>query len=156
MDHIPSGCSITTIKDYSRLNELPKEAVLLSTGDPMLAGLGQYGSEVVPGISSMQLAFARLRLPMVRAVVVDAHGRDQGSAIEEATGEVVRGKIPFMLVDPEFDIKALGSALLHAGLGCKIVTLEDLGYSTEVISFGMPEHPPRPSSKLFSLIVVRV
>jgi cobalt-precorrin-7 (C5)-methyltransferase len=153
--HIADGCEVTVIKDYSCASKYSDDTVLLSTGDPMLAGLGHYGTEVVPGISSMQLAFARLRLPLVKAVVVNAHGRDHDGAIEEATGEVVRGKTPFILVDPEFDLLALGSALMVASPGCKIVTLENLGYPTEVISFGSPDNPPRPSSRLFSVIIVK-
>jgi cobalt-precorrin-7 (C5)-methyltransferase len=155
-EHIVDGCLAHPIRDYSRLADLPDEAVLLSTGDPMLAGLGRYGSEVVPGISSMQLAFARLRLPLVKAVVVDGHGKDHGVAIVEALEEVDRGRIPFILTEPGFDIPALGAALIGICPNCKIVTLEDLGYMSEVISVGTPEHPPRPSSKLFSVIVVKL
>ena len=42
-EYIPSGCAVTAIEDYSRLHELPEDAVVLSTGDPMLAGLGLLG-----------------------------------------------------------------------------------------------------------------
>jgi cobalt-precorrin-7 (C5)-methyltransferase len=89
-------------------------------------------------------------------VVVDAHGKDNRTAIDETLAESDRGRIPFILADPGFDLMALGSAFLPVHPSCKIVTFEDLGYLTEVISVGTPDHPPRPSSKLFSVIVVRV
>lgn len=56
---------------------------VLATGDPGMYGilsflrerLGPENVEVVPGISSVQLAFARLCLPWHDAVVLSAHGR---------------------------------------------------------------------------------
>ena len=50
--HICSGCVVRTITDYKALRKLPENAVVLSTGDPMLAGLGYLGGEVISGISS--------------------------------------------------------------------------------------------------------
>ncbi len=85
------SCEIHEIREFSSL-ELPEDAVLLSTGDPMLAGLGNRGGEVIPGISSLQLAFARLRLPLAKVAVVDGHGRDPGAAITETVEEVRRGE----------------------------------------------------------------
>jgi len=49
------------IEDYKRISELPDGAVVLSTGDPMLSGLGRFakaGDAIVPGISSMQVVSA--------------------------------------------------------------------------------------------------
>jgi len=49
------------IEDYKRISELPDGAMVLSTGDPMLSGLGRFakaGDAIVPGISSMQVVSA--------------------------------------------------------------------------------------------------
>jgi cobalt-precorrin-7 (C5)-methyltransferase len=143
------------IRDYSKLNELPDDAVLLSTGDPMLAGLGRLGEEVVPGISSMQCAFSRLRLPMTRAVVVDAHGKDQEAAMREMLEEVERGRTPFVLTGPDFDISGLARMMVDANVECTMIVLENLGYRDEIISFGDARHPPSAASRLFSLILVK-
>ncbi len=153
--YIPAGCEVNRIKDYSHLDELPSDAVLLSTGDPMLAGLGHLGDEVVPGISSMQCAFSRLRLPLTKAVVVDAHGKDQDAAIREMLEEVARGRIPFVLTEPGFDLEALAKEMTSAGIDCTIIVLENLGYEDEAISFGKADHLPSVSSKLYSLILVK-
>jgi cobalt-precorrin-7 (C5)-methyltransferase len=153
--YLPAGCETITLKDYSRLNELPEDSVVLSTGDPMLAGLGHLGEEVVPGISSMQCAFSRLRLPLTKAVVIDAHGKDEDAARREMLEEVERGRIPFVLTEPGFDILALSRTMQESGLSCKIIACENLGYANEMISFGDTVRPPMISSRLFSLILVK-
>ena len=38
--HIVSACTVRIIDDYKKLHHLPDDAVVLSTGDPMLSGLG--------------------------------------------------------------------------------------------------------------------
>jgi len=148
------SCEIHEIRDYSS-PDIPDDAVLLSTGDPMLAGLGNRNGEVIPGISSLQLAFARLRLPLVKVAVVDGHNRDPVQAIAETVGEVHRGKIVFILPDPSFPVKDLSSALKKAGISCTIALCEDLGYPAERIALGTPDQPPVADSRLFSLVIGR-
>ena len=151
---LPRSCEVHEIRDYTSL-DLPEDAVLLSTGDPMLAGLGDRGGEVIPGISSLQLAFARLRLPLARVAVVDGHHRDPGLAIAEVVGEVGRGKIVFLIPDPAFPMADLAGAIRRGGISCTIALCEDLGYLAERISRGTPEQPPEIRSGLFSLVIGR-
>lgn len=148
-DQIPDGCDVRTIADYRKLRELPDHAVVLSTGDPMLAGLGYLPGEVVPGISSLQVAFARLHLPLTRAAVVAAHGRDHTHAIEEAGREVNRGKIVFLIADPAFALSELGRALPPA---TKVAVCEDLGYPEERIALGTAGHLPDARAGLFVVV----
>jgi cobalt-precorrin-7 (C5)-methyltransferase len=149
---LPRSCEIHEIRDYSTLS-IPDDAVLLSTGDPMLAGLGDRGGEVIPGISSLQLAFARLRLPLARVAVVDGHARDSSQAIAGTLEELRRGKIVFLLPDPSFPLEALAGALRSEGIPCTIALCEDLGYPAERIARGTPEAPPAARSRLFSLVI---
>ena len=149
---IPRSCEVIEIRDYSSL-EVPADAVVLSTGDPMLAGLGDRGDEVIPGISSLQLAFARLRLPLARVAVVDGHGRDAGQAIAAAVEELRRGKIVFLLPDPSFPLETLAGALRGEGIPCAIALCEDMGYPAERITRGTPDAPPVARSRLFSLVI---
>jgi cobalt-precorrin-7 (C5)-methyltransferase len=153
-DALPRSCEIHEIRDYASL-DLPEDAVLLSTGDPLLAGLGDRAGEVIPGISSLQLAFARLRLPLVKAAVVDGHNRDPGLAIAVTVDEVLRGKIVFLLADPSFPVPDLAAGLRKERIPCTIALCEDLGYPAERISRGTPEHPPEVRSRLFSLVIGR-
>jgi cobalt-precorrin-7 (C5)-methyltransferase len=152
---IPASCQVNRITNYSTLGDLPDDAVLLSTGDPMLAGLGHLGTEVVPGISSMQCAFSRLRLPLAKAVVVDAHGKDEKTARHEIADELARGRIPYVLTGPGFDLDALASFIADKDHECTVIVLENLGYPNESISFGTARRPPSVSSRLFSLVLIR-
>ena len=149
---LPRSCEVHEIREFGSL-DLPDDAILLSTGDPMLAGLGDRGGGVIPGISSLQLAFARLRLPLVRAAVVDGHGRDPAQAIPDTLEELRRGKIVFLLPDPSFPVERLAEALRREGGSCSIALCEDLGYPGERIEMGTPERPPVVRSRLFSLVI---
>ena len=67
---IPPGCEVHGITDYRSLRLLPRDAVVLSTGDPMLAGLGPLlEGDIVPG-SHRCRSRLRLRLPLTRVAVV--------------------------------------------------------------------------------------
>ncbi len=151
--YIGQECKVEVIKDYGNLDQLSKDSVVLSTGDPMLAGLGHYGDEVIPGVSSMQLAFARLKLPLERGVVVSVHGKAKEDATKEVVEEVGRGRVVFLLADPTFDMTKFASQLSNRGLACKIIVCENLGYENESIGFGNNLRPPTIASELFSLIV---
>lgn len=74
-----------TEKVLAALAERPdKKIAVLVTGDPGLASLAQpilkrFGPNrcrVIPGVSSLQAAFARLGLDWLGARVIDAHGKD--------------------------------------------------------------------------------
>ena len=61
-----------------------KRIVVLVTGDPGLCSLarpvlkrfGRHACEVIPGVSSVQVAFARIGLDWLDARIIDAHGDD--------------------------------------------------------------------------------
>jgi len=153
--HIPAGCQIRPIGDFRNLDQLPEEAVILSTGDPMLAGLGYLRGEIVPGISSLQLAAARLRFSLSRTAIVIAHGRGHENAIQEALEEIRRGKIVFLLSDPKFDVhelyRRLGALSLPPQI--RIAVCENLGYPDERIATGDISTPPVPIGNLYVLVV---
>lgn len=66
--------------------------VVLATGDPMCHGIGRYllnkldagRCEVIPNVSTLQLAFARLGLAWQDAVICSAHTQDAGEWSAEA------------------------------------------------------------------------
>ena len=147
--HIPAGCEVHAITDYKRLHDLPGHAIVLSTGDPMLAGLGYVPGDVIPGISSLQVAFARLKIPLTRAAVISAHGKDHGQAIVDAGVEVARGRVVFLLADPAFDLWALAAVLPSY---CRIAVCEDLGYPEERIAIGTAAEPPEVHRNLFVVV----
>ena len=147
---IPEGCDVRVIEDYRRLKELPAHAIVLSTGDPMLAGLGYLPGEVVPGVSSLQVACARLKVPLTKIVCVSAHAKDHAGAREEAVDEVRRGKVVFLIADPELNVQDLAAALPTE---TKIAVCEDLGYPNERIAVGTAAEPPEARGDLFVVLV---
>ena len=71
------------------------KVVVLATGDPMCHGIARYlinklGSEyceVIPNVSTLQLAFSRLGLAWQDAVITSAHSKDAGEWSNEAGPE---------------------------------------------------------------------
>ncbi len=146
---IPPGCEVHEIADYQGLRSLPAGAVVLSTGDPMLAGLGYLPGEVIPGISSLQVAFARLKVPLARAAVVSAHGKDHVRAIAEAREAVIAGRVVLLIADPAFSVGALAAALPPE---IRIAICEDLGYPEERVAVGTAAEPPSVRGDLFVVV----
>ena len=98
-----------------------RRACLLASGDPGFFGLvrlaaARFGSadlDVHPAPSAVAIAFARLGLHWDDAVVVSAHGRPLGAAVEAVAG---CPKVA-VLTSPDNPPEALGRALVAAGCG---------------------------------------
>ncbi len=153
MAFIPSSCAVHVIADYRALRGVPETAVVLSTGDPMLAGLGYLGGEIISGISSYQYACAKLHVPMTKTVIINAHAKDHDQAVADIFFEVKRGKIAFVIADPGFNVAALAMQLHEELQDCRIAVCERLGYPDESIRIGDAHDPPLPSSPLFVVFV---
>ncbi len=151
--HLRKGAKVVQVDDYAALNEVPDNAVLLSTGDPMLAGLGHRAKKVIPGISSMQAAYSRLGAPLENTVIMSAQGKYHPIALKNAVEEVLRGRNVFMLVDPTFSVAELASKLAAYSLECRIAVCERLGYPDERIQIGTALGPPEAKSDLFVVVV---
>ena len=152
--HIRNGCEVRTIDDFKSLHTLPPDVVVLSTGDPMLAGLGYLAGDVTPGVSSLQVAAARLHIPLSRISVVVAHGRGHEKGMQETLEEVQRGKIVYLLADPKFDVNELYRRLaVLNSRPIRIAVCENLGYPEERITSGDIASLPIPSADLYSLVI---
>lgn len=155
--HIPDGCIVREMTTFQPENlQIPDDAVVLSTGDPQLSGLGYLGGEVIPGISSLQVAAAKLGIPLEKVSVVVAHGKEHERALDQIATEVDREKIVFIIADPKFSVTALASALAGCGKGIYVAVCENLGYPDERIRIGALSDPPLPLSRLFSVMVGRI
>ncbi len=73
---------------YSKIEDeaKSKNVVVLSTGDPMVSGLGlKLKADIIEnGISSVLVALSRLRLNLCEVIVVDCHNKDCLSEIKKA------------------------------------------------------------------------
>ena len=143
LDFIPPDCIVRVIEDYKKLSEIPDDALILSTGDPMLSGLGHLKGKVIPGISSLQVACARLKISQLKVMPITVHGRELDA--EAIAFELGRGKCIFLLIDDSTDIESLCLYLEAKGLSRKIAMLSDLGYPEEKILRGSTASPPRAS-----------
>jgi cobalt-precorrin-7 (C5)-methyltransferase len=150
---IPPDCTVKTIDDFKQLSTLPDNAAILSTGDPMLAGLGYLAGDVIPGISSFQLAAARLKIPLSRMSIVVAHGKGHEKGREETLEELKRGKIVFLLADPKFEVQILYEDLRALCLPLTVALCENLGYPDECVLIRDILSPPQPTKALYSIVI---
>ncbi len=112
--------------------------VVLASGDPFLFGIGpalvrQLGIDrlrVIPGVSSVQVAFARVGEAWQDATVLSAHGRPVADLIPQA---MAAHKLA-ILTDGQATPGTIAEALLGAGVNdCRAVVCERLGGASERI-----------------------
>ncbi len=140
-EHINPDCKVRVIEDYKKLHDLAEDAVVLSTGDPMLSGLGYLKGRVIPGISSLQVACARLKISQLKVVPITVHGRSLDP--DAIAFELRRGKCVFLLTDDGTDLQSLCRYLESQGLHRKMASLTDLGYPEERIELANTACPPQ-------------
>ena len=122
----------------ARIEGTEGPVVVLASGDPGFFGIvrllgGRFGREnlrILPGLSSVALAFARAGLSWDDAVTVSAHGRDPRRAVNvcRANPKVA------VLTSPDFGPAELAEAL--GGLERTFVIAEKLGEAGERIFHG--------------------
>ncbi|MHC1597197.1 MAG: cobalt-precorrin-7 (C(5))-methyltransferase [Methermicoccaceae archaeon] len=141
------------IGDYQQLHTLPEDAVILSTGDPMFSGLGHLGDEVVCGISSMQLACARLGIRHEDVAMCTVHGRDPEPYKERILSELSLNKTLLMLPDKQFGPVKIAQFVEEHGFTRDIAVCEDLGYPYERIRISTTKNPPTTSNPLTVVVL---
>ena len=121
-----------------RIEDTDGPAAVLASGDPGFFGIvrllaGRFGREnlcVLPGLSSVALAFSRAGLSWDDAVTVSAHGRDPRRAANVCRAHP---KVA-VLTSPDFGPAELAGEL--EGLGRGIVVAEKLGELDERVFQG--------------------
>jgi cobalt-precorrin-7 (C5)-methyltransferase len=114
------------------------QVVLLATGDPGIASLalpvirrfGRNNCEVIPGISSIQVAFARLALDWQDARIVSAHSRDP----EVSAAELREAGKLAILGGREGSLRWAAELIAELGDGRRVFLCEDLTLPGEKIS----------------------
>jgi cobalt-precorrin-7 (C5)-methyltransferase len=118
-----------------------KNLAILSTGDPGFSGVlkpilnlrDDLDIEVVPGISSLQLAAARLQIPWDEAKLLTLHGKGNSDVILD----FLDNKNP-VIVLPDFRVEKLALFLLENGIDPKrkVAVCERLSYPDERVFKG--------------------
>ena len=122
----------------------------------MFSGLGKYAKktdEIIPGISSVQIACARLCLEIDTISVITAHSRDVEIVKERLLIELKNGKNICILPDPSFGVKEIGSFIKNEGFSKKISVCEKLGYPEEQIVTGTTDELPVAGSDMYCVII---
>lgn len=135
-------------------------AVVLASGDPLFFGVGRLLVESLPPeqlvfhphLSSVQLAFSRLKLPWQTATVVSAHGRSpEGVLCPLRRGD----SLVAVLTDPTHTPARLGQLLLALDLpyAYRLWVCENLGGNQERVQCFAPEAIVRESFAPLNVVV---
>lgn len=136
-EKIAAGANIGKILNEIEARRLNRNIVVLVTGDPGLCSLAQpvirrFGREncrIIPGVSSLQIAFARLGVDWRDVKIIDAHGEDPPYEPEFVAGE---GKIA-VFAGRKDSVRWIGRLAAVLGKGYRIHLCEDLGLPRETV-----------------------
>lgn len=137
--------------------------VILATGDPLFFGFGRlvlsyFPAEqltFLPTVSSVQLAFSRLKLPWQDATLISAHGRDFDTVLAAVRKGVEKIAI---LTDPVHSPAAIATMILSLGLPVhyQAWVCENLGAEQErVIAVDIRSLRAQSFDSLAVLVLVR-
>ncbi len=129
------------VKEINKLSDDKKVAVLVS-GDPGLYSMLNFLKkhfdldliEVIPGISSFQIAFARLKLSFEGFRLLSFHGRDPEKSYLKVVKALREGDGVAFLCDSTMTPAAIASYLLNKGLEDRdVYVLSHLTYPQESV-----------------------
>lgn len=150
--------SIDEIIGFIRGNMDTKKIVLLASGDPLFFGIGrrsleEFGSdkvELTPDLSSIQMAFARIKEAWDDAMLISLHGgsgtapkRKKPYDLDDLPALILRnGKLCILTdrINNASEIaKVISSSAALEGLDIRMHVCGRLGYDDEKIISGMPQ-----------------
>ncbi|MEJ2699741.1 MAG: precorrin-6y C5,15-methyltransferase (decarboxylating) subunit CbiE [Desulfuromonadales bacterium] len=135
-EKVKIGDNLAEIVDL--LKKTDRQAVVLSSGDPLFFGIGRYllrnlpdeRLNFVPNVSSVQYAFSKLKEPWDDAVFVSAHGRGLKGAVDR----IVANDKAAVLTDDVNTPAAIAADLIERGRdGYAAYICENLGTDQERI-----------------------
>ncbi len=130
--------NIDTLADRIR-QRAEEKIVILASGDPGFHGIAGAlvdrlpGEDIrmIPNVSSLQAAFARIGVPWHDAIWASAHVH----SLDQIAGWVKRAPKLGILTDPQHTPAVIAEFLLRTGMrDCRAVVAENLGTSTERIT----------------------
>ncbi|MBU1965720.1 MAG: precorrin-6y C5,15-methyltransferase (decarboxylating) subunit CbiE [Proteobacteria bacterium] len=138
-ERIDSGVDIEgTLDAIAARRDAGRQVVLLATGDPGIASLaqpvirrfGRENCEVIPGISSIQVAFAKLGLDWQDARIISAHSSDPEESADDLRPA---GKIA-ILGGREGSLRWAAGMIPELGKGRRVFLCEELTLPDERFS----------------------
>ena len=153
--------TVSVVAEIRAAVEAGQRVVVLASGDPLLYGIGatlvrELGADRVriePGISSVQLAFARISEPWHDAAILSAHGRPLAEIVPQALASVKMA----ILTDATATPATIAGALLEAGMeDCRAVVGESLGHAEErIVETRLRQLPGQEFAPLNVLLLFR-
>jgi precorrin-6Y C5,15-methyltransferase (decarboxylating) len=167
--------SVYETVDYIRENYRLRKISLLAAGDPMFFGIGRLiveklgkdAVEVYPDLSSIQVAFSRIRETLNNALLLSLHGGPNPEKRRKLEYDITElphlleghnkiavltdkvnnpGKIAETFLEP--------SAISRQQTALRIYVCEKLGYADEKITAGSPEDIARGSFEHPNVVVL--
>lgn len=147
-----------------------REIVLLGSGDPLFFGIGrraiqEFGSEtveIIPDLSSLQVAFSRAKEPWDDALFVSLHAgpdpqkrRKLRYDIDDLPALVAMHDTIGLLTDKENNPAAIAARLTHFPDPLTIYVGERMGYPDERITQGTPEEIGKLSFGDPNVVIIR-
>lgn len=132
------GNNLKEVVNFIKLNYLNNKIAVLASGDPGMFGILNYLKgyfqeeelEVIPGISSIQLAAAKVKLPWHDGILASIHGRE----LEQVINLIRNNNKVIVLTDDKNTPQVLGEKLVQEGVVDKRVYLcSYLSYPQEEI-----------------------
>ncbi|MCL4543385.1 MAG: precorrin-6y C5,15-methyltransferase (decarboxylating) subunit CbiE [Chloroflexi bacterium] len=140
---------------------LQHRIAVLASGDPLFYGiggllsqtLGPHRVQIIPFVSSIQLAFARVATSWHDAVVLSAHGRPLAPVIRP----VLDAPKVALLTDGKNTPGTIATALIAAGMeNCRTVICEHLGGTAErIVDTRLFEVPQQTFASLNVMLLLR-
>ena len=118
------------------LKKTEERVVLLASGDPTFFGISRFllrnlpknRLEIIPNVTSMQYAFARIKEPWDDGIFVSVHGRGMNQAVDK----IIAAEKACVLTDKINTPAAIATELIERGAeGYEAWLCEDLGMTTE-------------------------
>ncbi|MFE4105301.1 precorrin-6y C5,15-methyltransferase (decarboxylating) subunit CbiE [Almyronema epifaneia] len=154
----PLSTAIETLQ-AQRAQQPQQRIVILTSGDPLFFGLGRLllqhfaAEELVfhPHLSSIQLAFSRLKLPWQDAQIVSLHGRSLDNllpALKQGSEKIA------ILTDERYPPQAIAAGLLSLSAPYQLWVCENLGAKTERVHCYPPGAVPTQTFDPLNVVVL--
>ena len=160
-ERITLGNNLLKITELIKKNLGDKQMAVLSSGDPNFYGiagyltdkLGKDAVEILPNVSSMQVAFARIKESWADAVFLSVHSR----LIEDIVEKVRLNSKIGIFTDGKNTPSAIAKALIERGVsGYQAYVCQNLGEKEEkIVKTDLPGLLKKKFSKLNILILLK-
>jgi len=154
--------NLADVTDLIRLNLGHKRIIVLASGDPDFYGIAKHLTnelgkdivEIIPNVSAMQLAFARIKESWDDATFVSVHSRPIEDIVETVRSNHKIG----IFTDDEHTPATIAKVLLEHGIdGYRAYVCQNMGRKDEkVIATNLPGLGEMECSPLNILILLRV